>query len=228
MVSILVCTPTISGDMSFQYVLSLLKLERKCREENIVIDYQFVAHESLIQRARNYLCDIFLNKSSHTHMLFLDSDIEFDPDDIIKMVRADVHLIGGVYPKKRLHWERIVSHPTAHMGKYLDYVVTPLNINAAVTDVNVPQEVKYVGTGMMLIKREALEKLAMAFPDDVYVAEGKPYRLFFHSILHDGQYLSEDYYFCELWRRIGGKVYAAYWTQATHWGLMGYKGKFDV
>lgn len=227
MPSILVCTPTISGDMSFQYVLSLIKLERLCRAENIDIDYQFVAHESLIQRARNYLCDVFLHQSNHSHMLFLDSDIEFAPEDIIKMVRANVPLIGGVYPKKKIHWERIQQHPEAHMGKYLDYVVTPLT-EQRVEDVTVPHEVRYIGTGMMLIERGVLHQLMKAYPKDVYMAEGRPYHLFFHSMIHDGQYLSEDYYFCEMWRRIGGKVYAAYWTQATHWGLMGYRGKCDA
>lgn len=224
MVSILVCTPTISGDMSFQYVLSLIKLERLCRERGITIDYQFVAHESLIQRARNYLCDVFLKHTSHSHMLFLDSDIEFNAEDILRMVEANVPLIGGVYPKKKLHWDRVAKTPTAHMGKFLDYVVTPLEANQSIENIHIPQEVRYIGTGMMLMQRDVLLQLANAYQKDTYMAEGIRYQMFFHSILNEDQYLSEDYYFCEQWRRIGGKVYAAYWTQATHWGLMGYRG----
>lgn len=224
MASILVCTPAINGDMNFQYVLSLIRLDRLCQENNIKIDYQFVAHESLIQRARNYLCDVFLNQSQHSHMLFLDADIEFRPEDILKMVQADLPLIGGVYPKKKLHWERIEGEYNG-MGSLLDYVVTPLSENSVVEDLNVPQKVKFIGTGMMLIRRDVLTTIRERFPEDVYLANGKPYYLYFHSIIHDSQYLSEDYYFCELWRRCGGEVHAAYWTQATHWGLMGYQGK---
>lgn len=226
-VSILVCTPAINGDMNFQYVLSLIQLDRLCRERGIVIDFQFVAHESLIQRARNYLCDVFLHQSSHTHLLFLDADIEFRPDDVLRMVDAGVMLIGGVYPKKKLHWERVTKDTVdvASMGRLLDYVVTPLAENVVIHDIHQPQQVKYIGTGMMLIHRNVLETIQERQPDHVYHADGKPYYMFFHSVIHEGQYLSEDYYFCDQWRKCGGNVYAAYWTQATHWGLMGYQGR---
>lgn len=224
--AVLVCTPALSGDMNFQFVLSLIQLDRLCHENGIVIDYQFVAHESLIPRARNYLCDIFLHQSTHTHLLFLDADIEFHPEDIIKMIRSDVDLIGGVYPKKKINWERCsdgaLGGDISHM---LDYVVTPL-AGAGSNDVhdNLPKPVKYVGTGMMLIKRNVLQKIAEKDPGLIYYANGRPYYLYFHCTIHEGEYLSEDYYFCEMWRRAGGVVYAAYWTRATHWGLMGYRG----
>ncbi len=214
--AVLVCTPALSGDMNFQYVLSLIQLDRLCRDAGIVIDYQFVAHESLIPRARNYLCDIFLHKSTHTHLLFLDADIEFVPQDILKMIQSDCDLIGGVYPKKKLHWER-----GGHMSNMLDYVVTPL-ASTSTEDRSVPVPVKYIGTGMMLIKRHVLDKIKAMNPENVYLANGHPYYLYFHCIIHEGEYLSEDYYFCEMWRRAGGVVHAAYWTRATHWGLMGY------
>lgn len=225
MVSILVCTPAINGDMNFQYVLSLIQLDRLCREKGIAVDFQFVAHESLIQRARNYLCDIFLHQSTHSHMLFIDADIEFRPEDILRMVEADVPLIGGVYPKKKLHLDRVKDGNSGGMGTLLDYVVTPLKDSTVVADIHQPQKVKYIGTGMMLIQRTVLNAIHEKDPDNVYYADGKPYYLYFHSTIHEGQYLSEDYYFCETWRTCGGDVYAAYWTQATHWGLMGYQGK---
>lgn len=223
-VSILVCTPAISGDMNFQYVLSIIKLERLCRDEGITIDYQFVAHESLIPRARNYLCEIFLSQSSHTHLLFLDADIAFDPEDILRMIRSNVPLIGGVYPKKKLNWERIKG-PMAYddMPSLLDYVVIPLKPSDPV-DTDTPCEVKYIGTGMMLIQRHVLLEMAKANPTNTYLANGERYHLYFHCALHENEYLSEDYYFCEVWRMLGGKVYAAYWTKSTHWGLIGYKG----
>lgn len=223
--AVLVCTPVLSGDMNFQYVLSLIRLDRLCREHGITIDYQFTAHESLIPRARNYLCHVFLHHSQHTHLLFLDADIEFDPNDIVKMIQSNVELIGGVYPKKKLHWERVIE-AGADMTKMLDYVVTPLAgaSECVGTSHDIPRPVKYVGTGMMLIQRCVFEKIAAMDPSQTYLANGIRYHLYFHCMLHDGEYLSEDYYFCEMWRRTGGVVYAAYWTRATHWGLLGYRG----
>lgn len=228
MAAILVCTPALSGDLNFQFVLSLIRFDRACRDAGIVVDYQFVAHESLIPRARNYLCDVFLHQSTHTHLLFLDADIEFDPADILKMLQCDVDLIGGVYPKKKIHWERarIDAVRDGDVSHMLDYVVTPLPEAPVVPCVAVvdPVPVKYIGTGMMLIQRHVLETIASRDPSRVYSANGRTYYLYFDCIIHEGEYLSEDYYFCEMWRRAGGIVHAAYWTRATHWGLMGYPG----
>lgn len=208
--------------MNFQYVLSIIKLDRLCSQEGIDIDYSFIAHESLIPRGRNYLCDNFL-KSKCTHLLFIDADIQFEAEDIVRMIRKDVPLIGGVYPKKKLHWDRIHGRVST-MARLLDYVVTPISDTDVIENIYEPFPVRYVGTGLMLIQRQVLEKMKAAFPMRMYYAEGKPYQLFFDCVIKDGQYLSEDYYFCDVWREMGGTVYAAYWTRTTHWGLMNYDG----
>jgi hypothetical protein len=195
-----------------------------CKSNGIEIDYAFLANESLIQRGRNYLCDQFLKKEDFTHLLFIDADIEFHAEDIIKMIEADVDLIGGIYPKKKLHWDR--NGTDKHMATMMDYVVAPLNQTDVIDDIYKPQPVRFVGTGLMLISRNVLDKMKQDAPDEWFYADGKPYYKFFDCILNQESrvYLSEDYYFCDRWQQLGGTVYAAYWTRCTHWGLFGFEG----
>jgi hypothetical protein len=71
------------------------------------VKFSFLFNESLITRARNYLVDEFLNRSECTHMLFIDSDVHFQPQDVIAMLALDKDVIGGPYPKKAIKWSSV-------------------------------------------------------------------------------------------------------------------------
>jgi hypothetical protein len=212
-ISLFVCTPAYGGNMNVNYVISIIDLERKCRAENIEIAYYFLSNESLIQRARNILCKNFID-SKFSHMIFIDADIEFNADDIIRMIKADVSVIGGVYPKKKVTYES--SKPI------YDYVVMPLTKEHTFTDINQPQPVKYIGTGLLLIKRHVLDDILAADRNRWFNADGSLYYAYFDCIIKDNIYLSEDYYFCEKWQELGGIIYAAFWMRCKHWGMIGY------
>lgn len=214
---IIVCTPVYDGTVHHGFMLSYLELVNKCKERGIHVDIIFTVRDSLITRSRNFLCRDFLQQHTATHMLFIDSDIQYSVDDVLQMLDADVPLIGGVYPKKHIAWDK-------HMGPLMNYVVVPLPNLEYIPDINSPHEVAYVGTGLMLIQRHVLEQMMEAFPKDRYMIDDIEYTQFFNCEIVDNQYLSEDYYFCHRWRLLGGKVYAAYWTRTTHWGLHGFEG----
>mgnify|MGYP000341873540 CR=1 FL=1 len=67
--------------------------------------FSFLFNESLITRARNYLVDEFL-RSDFTHLLFIDSDIHYNPQDVIAMLALEKDVIGGPYPKKSINWNQ--------------------------------------------------------------------------------------------------------------------------
>ena len=230
--SILVVTPAYGGLAYVGYISGLLKLERLCREKNIKIDYEFCYNESLIPRARNTLTDLFYNKTDYTHLLFLDADIQFDGEDIIKMLDYDKPLVGGVYPKKSINWEKI----TELVNKNNENELTCENIQAIVKDsvvillddptINLNDdfiETKYAGTGILLIQRIVLDKMRESFPNDVYTRGGNTdFFRYFDTELKDGIYLSEDYWFCDRWRQLGGKVYLYTKFRCRHWGTYAY------
>lgn len=228
MTKLYVAIPCYSGQMHACCTLSLINLERECIKKGVDIEFEFLMNESLIPRARNILVNIFMN-TSRTHLLFIDADIQFDALDIIKMIEADKDIIGGVYAKKEILWNKIAS--CVKDGKDEDvlknntsgFVFKPIDMekfNNTTFQIDDPVEVKYVGTGMMLIKRHVFTKIKENFPSRSCRVKDASVYLYFDCKLVDNEYLSEDYYFCQNWRDLGGKVFIALWTKTSHYGTM--------
>jgi hypothetical protein len=229
--SILVLTPAYGGQIYVGYLSSLLRLERLCMEKNIKIDYEFCYNESLIPRARNTLAHTFINAKDYTHLLYLDADIQFEPEDILKLLEYDKPIVGGIYPKKSINWEKITKLVNQNNEKELTSEDIQTNVKDAVVillddpTINVEDdfiETRYTGTGILLIQRIVLEKMQEKFPDDVYALNDTKHFRFFDTELKDGIYLSEDYWFCERWRQLGGKVYIYTKFRCKHWGTYAY------
>ena len=99
-----VATPMYGGMSHGMYVKSCLDLQALCANYGVEVRFSFIFNESLITRARNYLVDEFL-RSDCTHLMFIDSDIGFDPNDVIALSviaaeGTDKHIVCGPYPKK--------------------------------------------------------------------------------------------------------------------------------
>jgi hypothetical protein len=225
---LMVCVPCYGGVMHGGCSLSLLELNNKLNAIGWSVDYQMLFNESLISRARNYLAHKFMT-SDCSRMLFIDSDIQFQADDVIRMLEADVDVIGGLYSKKEILWERIAHN--AREGRSPDslkYFTSGIAfwphddfLNTSEYMISRPLEVKYIGTGMMLIKRCVFDKMKETWPDEAYLYQDETHHCFFDTKIENKVYLSEDYYFCNRWREIGGKIHAALWARTTHFGNLG-------
>jgi hypothetical protein len=197
-------------------------------------------NESLITRARNALAHNFL-KTDCTHLMFIDADIRFNPGDIPPMVDADKEIICGIYPKKEINWQSVkdavergvaVDQLKHHTGSF---VVNLVEYSPTVTvPINQPVEIWNGGTGFMLIKREVFEQLADKVPtyvNDVTDLSGSikndEIKEYFTTSIEEGtrRLLSEDYHFCNIWRKAGGKVWAAPWVQLAHIGTYAFEGQ---
>jgi hypothetical protein len=169
--SIFVATPMYGGNNCGLYMKSCLDLQGMCMQYGVQVKFSFLFNESLITRARNYLVDEFVNRSDCTHMLFLDSDISFNPQDVIAMLALDKDVIGAPYPKKAIKWravkkavEKNPSIDPQMLEKVAgDFVFNPVK-GTAQFSVSEPLEVLEIGTGFMMIKREVFSKFAEAYP----------------------------------------------------------------
>jgi len=103
-----VATPMYGGNCHGLYTKTSLDLQGLCAKYGVEIRFSFLFNESLITRARNYLVDEFL-RSGFTHLLFIDSDIAYDPNDVMALIALDKDVIGGPYPKKSINWKNIYS-----------------------------------------------------------------------------------------------------------------------
>jgi hypothetical protein len=243
-----IATPMYGGMAHGMYVKASLDLQGLMSKYGVETRFSFLFNESLITRARNYLVDEFL-RSDCTHMLFIDSDIHYSPQDVIAMLALDKDVIGGPYPKKSINWPNVAlaarKHPElppheleALVGDYVFNVVKGTQ-QFSVTE---PLEVMEIGTGYMMIKREVFPKLEKAFPQLRYKPDhvgqanfdGSRYiHAYFDTIIDtkdsatgggSDRYLSEDYMFCQLWRKIGGKIFLCPWMKTQHIGTYPFTG----
>ena len=100
---VLVATPCFAGLCSAEYMTSVSRLAALASTYKIDISLVTGRIESLISRARNTLTHTFMSSTQYTHLLCLDADIEFEPEDIIKMLDYNKPVVGGVYPKKKIN-----------------------------------------------------------------------------------------------------------------------------
>ena len=241
--SIFVATPMYGGMCIGNYAAALMQMPMVVSKAGIKMYYTYMMNESLITRARNSLAYDFL-ASDATHLMFIDADIGFNPNDIVEMVKRDVDICCGLYPKKEIHWHRVADAvaqgvPAEQLKDHTGtFVVNLVGNQRAEVQMNELLEIENGGTGFMLIKREVFEALADKVPEynsDMYLAvdlERKPKVIkeyFATSIDEDSgnRLLSEDYHFCKLARKNGFKVLAAPWVQLSHTGTYIFSGELQ-
>ena len=205
MINILVCIPTYNEYVHSKLMLDILSLNIY----NVKFTISFKTG-SLIPRIRNHFISDFIENENFTHLLFIDSDLYDIKDTLQKMIFSHKDFIGGVYRKKT---------------KFESYNINLLNDIDLTLKSDYP-EVKHIASGLMLISREVINLLVKNYPEKVYFENGKKRYDFFFCGIVDGNYLSEDYGFCNLYREIGGKIYIVLNSEITHQGIMNYKGNF--
>ena len=240
---IMVCTPCHS-DVSMHYTQAVLKFQLECMKRNILVSFSLLK-SSLVTQGRNLCVAEFLNHKDHyDHLLFIDSDIDFNAETIFKMLEADKDIIACPYPMKMFDTDRMWRkiHKTDMVKTEKDLLpagyMYPIKIskNELILD-NGIMEVTHAPTGCMLIKRTVIEKLIEKHPElKIYqptvinnkeVAKENFYNLF--DTLHDTEtkrYFGEDFGFCQRWADIGGKIYIYAMDYITHVGDHQYCGRF--
>lgn len=234
-------TPMYGGQCAGMFARSVADLSAFCAKHQIPLQMYFLFNESLIPRARNYCVDEFM-RGTAKHFLFIDSDIGFNPQDIIAMMalqenNPEYHIIGGPYPKKTIAWEKIIhavnkgvadEDPTV-LEKFVgDFVFNPKG-GATTIKIDEPVEVLEIGTGFMMVTRQALEKFADEYkqysykPDHVRTEHfdgSREITMFFQSEIDPKtkRYLSEDYWFCQKAQDIGLKTWLCPWMKLQHVG----------
>jgi hypothetical protein len=240
MAKIYVGTPMYGGLCAGPFARSMMDLLRVGMAQGVEIETGFLSNESLVTRGRNTLVAAFL-KSDATHLAFIDADIEFNPFDLLRMMQSGKEIIGGIYPKKEINWQRVRAAVAAnvpieqlklHTGSFVINVDEAANTKSV--KLNEPFEVQNIGTGFMLIRREVFAVLAPNVP--VYVNDvldlggtikAEPIGEYFATSIEPDtrRLLSEDYHFCALWRRHGGKIWAAPWPKLSHHGAYAFDGR---
>ena len=246
---IFIATPCYGGQLGEPYFRSMIKLAILCNKYNIQYTISTLANESLITRGRNTLVSFFMENPQATHLFFIDADVEFNAEDVLRMVAYDKPIIVGAYPKKALNWTSIINaarNPDLNEtedtieGHSSNYVV---NFDFLKNDKgeNTPQvqiednlvKLKDAGTGFMCIQKDVIQKMFDAHPEFKYVNDinvDQKFEPFMYALFdtiidpESRRYLSEDYTFCRLWQNNGGTIYLDPRTALSHVGHYTFRG----
>jgi len=244
-----IATPCYGGQVAEPYLRSLVRLILLMNRFNVEFTLSTLANESLITRGRNTLVSFFMENEKATHLFFIDADIEYNPEDVLRMLAYDKPVITGAYPKKAINWDSILN---AARSPNLDETAETIEGHSSnyVTNFDYPEDkdgnklpnvqisdnlIKLLdaGTGFMMIKKEVIQEMFDKFPETKYNNDlnidnkFEPFMYALFDCIIDPQsrrYLSEDYTFCRRWQQIGGDIWLDPRVALNHVGHYTFRG----
>jgi hypothetical protein len=237
-IHLVVATPCFGGQVSSIYANSIFRLQRAIRSiANMEFKVLLRDGDALITRARANLVTQFLDDPTATHFLFVDADIGFEPEQVFRLIESGADVVAGVYPIKRVNWDKAMRMMETRRPEIasaaLDYVLE-VDDPDHVAVVNGFTRVRYAGTGFLMIRRHAFEKMCVAYRSLQFFREhsqdalaGSPNRFALFECMIDpasGTYLSEDFAFCRRWTDIGGEIWADIESRLDHVGPAVFRG----
>ena len=229
-------TPMYGGMCTSEYTQSLLNLSESANKSDVKLTTIFLGNESLIQRGRNTIAHHFMNLPDATHLLFIDADMKFRTEDVVRMIKADKSFIVGPVALKGYNWEEI-RQAAINGEEDINRTGGVFNINKLpgidMVDENTPFEIEHGGNAFMMLRRDVFETLKPHTP--IYTNGGHSlpdgceiYDYFRVEINKDTNHLlSEDYFLCHSYRQLGGKVWCAPWVETGHFGSHLFNGKYS-
>jgi hypothetical protein len=230
-VKLYVATPCYGGMVTQRYMQCTCGLLIATAAQGVQVQLELLGRESLITRGRNALVAKFLDDPSATHLIFIDADIGFEPAQVFRMLEFDRDVVAGMYPLKEITWDAGAIARARH-GEPLEHAFLRF---VGVACEGREREVEngfvtgtYAGAGFLMIKRCVFEKMRASYPHLQYKAAHTTAEpslspnqyAFFDCIIDEtsGEYLSEDYAFCQRWRALGGKIWLDTQSMLAHIG----------
>lgn len=239
---IFVGTPTHDGKVTSQYLESFRELEKTLQECGYSVDL-VLETSSILHMTRNMMATCALDRQFYEGILFIDADMRFDAESVIKILESRREVIGIAYPRRQLPLmvDRDEMKSLADkdgppkvllsdiMSPNLDYAVRPSIAPPGQDIVQVDQ----IGCGLLFIRRSALEKLKNTMTNYKVAPEHSPtwfglreFWGFFDYERHEDHCIGEDYSFCLRWTGAGGTIYALSSADVGHVGPVEVHGRY--
>ena len=202
-------------------MLSVVKLIQQLGRSGIEVGIHTMK-SPLIHQARNYLTSVFLT-TQYQYLLFIDSDVEFEPEAALRMMVAKKNIVCTPY--------RVKSTDTnKHIYGAIEFK-DPKNILVLAEGF---VEIETGPTGLMLIDRKVFERIIKNHPELKITNEATPktekshkfYYNFFDFGFNEGLTMGEDVSFCRLARDNDFRIFANIKSSTVHHGSFAWKGTF--
>jgi len=215
---IFIALPAYDFKISLKMAISLVQFGQQAKDHGIDIQIGSICGCSVVSRARNLLAKDFL-ESPCTDLLFIDSDINFNPEDVFRLLAWSIDpkkgIVAGVPSVRRADKTYIATLDETENG---EVVMNGMGLVRA----------KRVATAFMMIQREVFEKLRDAHPEWLYNDQraGKELHSFFDFKSTREGYIGEDFLFCDRVREAGFEVWIDPTIKLGHMGVIEYQGVF--
>jgi hypothetical protein len=232
--------PMYGGMSTSSCLKGMIDLATACVTYDIPLNVCGITNQSLVQRARNFCADAFL-QSDYTHFLFIDADIGFTATDVLSLLHLMANdkeqqydVLAGLYPKKVISWEAVrdiakkglADNEASSLENYAGLYPTLSPLKKPLSEKG-PIEVLAVDAGFMMVPRRTFEKFKSSYPETANLAPSGLDEFAFFDCGVDPEtklYLSEDLNFCQYVKKMGGKIWAAPWINLSHQGSYTFRG----
>lgn len=213
--SLFIAIPAYDGKLNIKTAFALAQLMPKALGLGVSVFLSDMSGCSIITMARNSLVSEFL-KTDATDMLFIDSDVIVTPDDVLRLLaqHAGRDITAGMYPR-RAKDKRFFLDFYVDEGGNFEFDGSLMRVNR-------------VGTGFMMISRDIIEKMIAAHPEWQYEnKEGSgTVAAVFDFAVKNGQFVGEDYLFCDRVTELGGKIWIDVDISLPHIGTEAFTNNF--
>lgn len=220
MISILIIIPAYDGKVSDLTASALYKSAKYFDRIGLRNELLMVANESLISTGRSNLSNFFINNTQHSHAMWIDADIGFQPEDITRLLELNVDLSVGAYVMKTLP-PRYCFILDKDQGEKSEKKAVKINSS---------------GFGFNLVSRKVYETMAKKFPElkcipqsnsrVISKAEEENSFHYFQTMIDPltQKIISEDKSFFARWKKCGGQSWLRTDIQLQHVGSHVFEG----
>ena len=201
-------------------MISMVKLIAQLTKAGIDVEVNTMK-SPYVSYARNILTGRFM-QSKKDYLLFIDADVEFEPECPLRMLVAQMDIVCTPY-RIKTNDPAIVRYTTT----VDDHKNVPILPGGLI-------EIQQGPAGMMMIGRKVFEKLMKDRPDleiqthqhkDLFPKDVKIFS-FWDCTFKNGKWTGDDIAFCDLARENGFKLYANIESPMAHHGSYAYRGKY--
>lgn len=202
MPKVIFCIPTLTKP--YQQCLdsltaSLPLIEAAGFEHGLVNEigspYISAARAAMLRKALDAKADI---------VVFIDHDLSWQPQDLLKLIQADGDLVAGTY--------RFKKEPEEYMGA----LITGADGTPIVRESDGALLCHSAPAGFLKITKQGVNRFMKEYPELLYGDRFAPHVDLFQHGAHDFVWIGEDYSLCRRWREKCGQLWLIPDLNLTH------------
>jgi hypothetical protein len=205
---VMIATPAYDGRVDVYFADSLVETIKLSAKYDVEICPIYMPNDALIQRSRNDLVKIAVD-AGFDDMIWIDSDQQWKPEWVFKLLSYPVDVVGGAVRKKSDVEQYNIR---ANDAQIIQDETTGLLI------------VDGIGTGFLRLSRRAFTALWESSAK--YLNHGRDGRMVFDVQIVDGQLVSEDNVVCNKLKALGFHLCVDQNMTCSHLGTKKWDGDF--